>query len=66
MAEMREEFRDDSDDVDDEDDEEDEEVNDLISHFELLTHDQMKQALDIAKVTLKKRRRKRRLLRSSR
>ena len=63
MAEMREEFRDDSDDVDDE---EDEEVNDLISHFELLTHDQMKQALDIAKVTLKKRRRKRRLLRSSR
>jgi hypothetical protein len=31
----------------------DEEVNDLISHFEMLTHEQMKKALDIAKVTLK-------------
>jgi hypothetical protein len=39
-----------SDDVDVVDDEE---VNDLISHFEMLTHQQMKQALDIAKVTLK-------------
>ena len=35
----------------------DEEVNDLISHFEMLTHQQMKQALDIAKVTLKNNRR---------
>ena len=41
-----------SDDVDVVDDEE---VNDLISHFEMLTHQQMKQALDIAKVTLMKK-----------
>jgi hypothetical protein len=31
----------------------DEDVNDLISHFEMLTHEQMKKALDIAKVMLK-------------
>jgi hypothetical protein len=31
----------------------DEDVNDLISHFEMLTCEQMKKALDIAKVTLK-------------
>ena len=40
---------------DDVDDEEDEEVNDLISQFEVLTYHQMKQALDIAKVTLMKK-----------